>query len=194
MPAMRHFGFLSHTERGRLFVQPPEHFTLSDEPELLGAALGGTLYCPATRTQLAGDIRRRAADGLVSVVVCLEDAVPDALLGDAERNAIEQLRLLEGEDDLPMIFVRVRNADQIPMLLDGLGTAASVLAGFVVPKFTEDTGSVYLHEIVRACDRLGRACYVMPVLEAAEVIYAETRLDALLGIRRVLDKYRDLVP
>src|SRR5437870_4062021 len=49
MPGMRHFAFMSDSDRDRLFLRAPEEFTLADDPSLLGAALGGTLYCPATR-------------------------------------------------------------------------------------------------------------------------------------------------
>ena len=192
---MRHFAFVSNDDRDRLFLRAPEEFGLDDDPELLGAALGATLYCPATRTNLAEDITRRARDGMVSVVVCLEDAVADEQLRSAETNAIAQLRELDaGAPDLPMIFIRVRAASQIPMILDGLGSASSVLAGFVVPKFTEDTGGAFLEQIVSAGERLGRPIHVMPVLEAGEMIFAESRVDALLGARRLLEKYRDIVP
>src|SRR5947209_158081 len=77
MRGMRHFGFLDPADRSRLFHHEPREFTLEAEPERIGVALGATLYCPATRPRLAHDIQRRAAAGVVSVVVCLEDAVPD---------------------------------------------------------------------------------------------------------------------
>lgn len=193
---MRHFAFVSEPDRERLFLRPPESFGLDDDPTLLGAALGGTLYCPATRPRLADDIARRAAQGLVSVVVCLEDSVADEQLLAAEVNAVDQLRRLAqaDADGLPLIFVRVRTPRQIPMILDGLGGAATVLAGFVVPKFTEDAGPAYFDEVLRAEDRLGRRVLVMPVLETADVLFAESRIEALVGLRRLLDKYRTNVP
>jgi citrate lyase beta subunit len=80
------------------------------------------------------------------------------------------------------------------MILDGLGDAAGVLAGFVLPKFTEDSGPAYLHEVLRAGEQSGRPFYVMPVLEARETVFAESRIDALFGIKRLLEKHRNLVP
>ena len=192
---MRHFAFVSNEDRDRLFLRAPEGFGVEDDPEFLGAALGATLYCPATRANLAADILRRADEGMVSVVVCLEDAVADGQLRAAEANAVTQLRQLAASDaDLPMIFIRVRAAAQIPMIMDRLGAAGAVLTGFVVPKFTEDTGGAFLHEIVSAGEALGRRLYVMPVLEAREMIFAESRIDALLDARRLLEKYRDIIP
>ena len=64
---MRHFGFLGRAERERLFVRAPEAFSIDDEPERLGAWLGATLYCPATRPRLAEDISKRAIQGVMDV-------------------------------------------------------------------------------------------------------------------------------
>jgi citrate lyase beta subunit len=192
---MRHFDFLPPAERDRLFVRPPEPFAVDAEPERVGVGLGATLYCPATRPNLAVDIARRAARGVVSVVVCLEDSVPDAELAEAERNAVDQLRQLSTSGaPAPMLFVRVRSLEQIPMLVSALGEHADVLTGFVVPKFTEETGTAYFEEVVAASDKVGRRLLVMPVLESTEISYIETRISSLTTARRIIDKYRDHVP
>ena len=192
---MRHFGFLAPDERARLFLHAPREFDADSGAERVGAALGATLYCPATRPRLAHDIARRAAAGVVSVVVCLEDSVPDHELAAAELNAVRQLReLADSGAPPPLVFVRVRSVGQIPMLVDGLGDRAGVLAGFVVPKFAEDTGDAYLDETVAASSALGRRLFVMPVLEGPELAYVERRLSSLLGARRLVDKYREHVP
>ncbi|GAB2488158.1 HpcH/HpaI aldolase/citrate lyase family protein [Jatrophihabitans fulvus] len=206
---MRHFAYLDEDACDRLFLRPPQPFSPLDDPEQVGVGLGATLYCPATRPQLAQDIRRRAASGVTSIVVCLEDSVPDHELDAAERNAIAQLRLLargenaadgedgeDGEDGraLPMIFVRVRHERQIPMIVAELGDALPVLTGFVVPKFDEDTGGPFLEAVVAAGVATGHRLLVMPVLETAALAHIETRVDSLLGARRLVDKHRDLVP
>ena len=59
---------------------------------VLAVALGATLYSPATRPKLADDIARRAGEGATSMVVCLEDSIPDHALLEGERNAVAQLR------------------------------------------------------------------------------------------------------
>jgi citrate lyase beta subunit len=195
MPGMRHFGFLPPEDRERLFLREPQEFTAEAEPERIGVGLGATLYCPATRPQLAGDIRRRAAQGVVSVVVCLEDAVADCELVAAERNAVAQLReLAQAGGPMPLVFVRVRNPAQIPMLIAGLGEHAGVLTGFVLPKFAEEIGAAYLDEVVTASAAVGRRLLVMPVLEGPELAFVETRLTSLLAARRLVDKYREHVP
>jgi citrate lyase beta subunit len=192
---MRHYDFLAPADRDRLFVRTPEPFTVDDEPERVGIGLGATLYCPATRPRLAHDIVRRAARGVVTVVVCLEDSVPDALLADAERNTVCQLReLADSGAQLPMIFVRVRSVEQIRKIVAGLGPQLRVLTGFVVPKFAEETGAAYLEAVVAAGEETGRRLLVMPVLESCDVSYLESRISSLLAARRLIDKYRDYVP
>jgi citrate lyase beta subunit len=195
MPAMRHFGFLAPDERERLFLHAPQEFPVEAEPERVGVGLGATLYCPATRPQLARDIARRAAAGVVSMVVCLEDSVPDGELHRAERNAVAQLReLARSGAARPLLFVRVRSVEQIPMLVAALGEHVDVLTGFVVPKFGEENGAAYLDEVVAASQAVGRRLLVMPVLETAEIAYVESRISALHAARRLVDKYREFVP
>ncbi|MBE7189928.1 HpcH/HpaI aldolase/citrate lyase family protein [Jatrophihabitans endophyticus] len=191
----RHFDFLDAGERDRLFVRAPEPFDADADPDVLGTGLGATLYTPATRPALAHDIARSAARGVTSVVVCLEDAVSDRDLAGAERNAVAQLRELHRSGAaVPLVFVRVRRPDQIAMVVDGLGGHEGVLAGFVAPKFTEDTGDAFLTATVAASERVGRRLLVMPVLESPELGHAESRVAGLLGARRLLDKYRAHVP
>jgi citrate lyase beta subunit len=191
---MRHFDFLSDAQRNRLFHLAPRHFTPDDDLDVLAIALGATLYSPATRPNLAGDIAGLAAQGVTSMVVCLEDAISDLEVPAAEVNAIAQLRAL-GESGVPrpLVFVRVRTADQIPMLAEQLGEHLGVLTGFVLPKFTEDTGPGFLEAVTEAVERSGRRLLAMPVLESPEVAFAESRTSLLLGVRTLLDKYRELV-
>lgn len=192
---MRHFDFLTPGEQDRLFVRPPQAFELDADPQRIGVGLGATLYTPATRPRLAYDIGRRAAQGVVSLVVCLEDSVPDRLVEAAEQNAIAQLRALASEGGpRPLVFVRVRGVDQIRLIVEGLGEHVGVLAGFVLPKFTEENGGEYLDAVVAAGEDVGRRLLAMPVLESREFGYLESRATSLLAARRLIDKYREIVP
>jgi citrate lyase beta subunit len=191
---MRHFDFLTPDDSARLFHRPPIEFSTDDEPNLLGVALGATLYSPATRPELARDLARRTAQGVMSAVVCLEDAVADADLADAEQNAVRQLRrLAESGEPRPLVFVRVRAPHQIALIVDGLGEHADVLSGFVLPKFIGARGSAFLDANDEAAKSIGRRLFVMPVLESPEIIFTETRTRALLEIRELLEGYRDKV-
>jgi citrate lyase beta subunit len=191
---MRHFDYLSQAESRRLFLRPPQTFTADAAVPFLAMALGATLYSPATRPRLAHDIATRAAQGVMSTVVCLEDSIADADVCAAEANAVAQLRRhAESGASGPLVFVRVRSPQQIPMIIAGLGEHAGMLTGFVLPKFTSYSGSTFLDAVADAAATTGRRLLAMPVLESPEVIHSESRTESLLGIRSLLEKYREYV-
>ncbi|MEU0602364.1 HpcH/HpaI aldolase/citrate lyase family protein [Streptomyces sp. NPDC006393] len=194
---MRHFGHLAPEVRQRLFHREPGEFTAESPARLLSAALGATLYSPATRPRLADDIVKQAARGVVSMVLCLEDSIDDADVAHGEENLVRQFAGLAarpaGAADLPLLFIRVRAAEQIPDLVRRLGASVRLLSGFVLPKFTGERGLPFLEAMQAAETASGRRLFAMPVLESPELLYRESRVDTLEGIFRAVDKYRDRV-
>ncbi|MFD7708156.1 HpcH/HpaI aldolase/citrate lyase family protein [Streptomyces sp. NPDC059785] len=195
---MRHFGHIAPEERQRLFHQEPGYFTGDSPARVLAAALGATLYSPATRPQLADDIVKQAGRGVVSMVLCLEDSIDDADVPEAEENLVRQFTDLAGrgagtEEGLPLLFVRVRAPEQIPDLVRRLGPAVRLLSGFVLPKFTEERGVPFLEALTAAEAAGGRRLFAMPVLESPDLLYLESRRETLDGIYRTVDKYRERV-
>ncbi|MEU9215286.1 HpcH/HpaI aldolase/citrate lyase family protein [Streptomyces sp. NPDC048376] len=192
---MRHFGQIAPDVRKRLFHQEPCSFTADSPARLLSAALGATLYSPATRPSLADDILKQGARGLVSMVLCLEDSIDDADVPVGEANLVRQLTDLEkrSDEDVPLLFVRVRTPEQIPDLVRRLGPAVRLLSGFVLPKFTEERGVPFLEALAAAEAASGRRLFAMPVLESPDLLYRESRVQTLEGIFRAVDKYRDRV-
>ncbi|MEU9451644.1 HpcH/HpaI aldolase/citrate lyase family protein [Streptomyces sp. NPDC048277] len=194
---MRHFGHIAPDVRQRLFHQEPCAFTADSPARLLSAALGATLYSPATRPRLADDIVKQAGLGVVSMVLCLEDSIGDEDVPAGEENLVRQFADLAEREragtELPLLFIRVREPEQIPDLVRRLGASVSLLSGFVFPKFTEERGIPFLQALDGASTRSGRRLFGMPVLETPELMYRETRVDALEGIARAVDKYRDKV-
>ncbi|MGW0334810.1 HpcH/HpaI aldolase/citrate lyase family protein [Streptomyces sp. NPDC003011] len=192
---MRHFGHIAPEVRQRLFHQEPCTFTADSPARLLAAALGATLYSPATRPRLADDIVKQTGHGVVSMVLCLEDSIGDDDVADAEENLVRQFTDLAGRGvaDLPLLFVRVRAPEQIPDLVRRLGPAARLLSGFVMPKFTEERGIPFLEALETAEAESGRRLFAMPVLESPELLYRESRAETLEGISRAVDKYRERV-
>ncbi|MER5755101.1 HpcH/HpaI aldolase/citrate lyase family protein [Streptomyces sp. NPDC002088] len=192
---MRHFGHIAPEVRQHLFHQEPCEFTMDSPARLLSAALGATLYCPATRPQLADDIVKQAGRGVVSMVLCLEDSIDDADVEHGEENLVRQFADLDARTgtDLPLLFIRVRTPEQIPDLVRRLGPAARRLSGFVMPKFTEERGIPFLEALSTAETASGRRLFAMPVLESPELLYRESRVETLEGIARAVDKYRDRV-
>ncbi|NDZ83464.1 MULTISPECIES: HpcH/HpaI aldolase/citrate lyase family protein [unclassified Streptomyces] len=198
---MHHFGHISPLVRSQLFHQQPADFTSGSPAPVLAAALGATLYSPATRPQLADDVLKQAARGVVSMVLCLEDSIDDADVAAGEANLVRQFAELDDRcagpsgdpDGVPLLFVRVREPEQIPDLVHRLGASARLLSGFVLPKFTEDRGTAFLEALTRAEALGGRRLFAMPVLESPELLHLETRADTLAGIARTVGKYRDRI-
>ncbi|MEU9651286.1 HpcH/HpaI aldolase/citrate lyase family protein [Streptomyces sp. NPDC048110] len=192
---MRHFGQISPDVRKRLFHQEPCSFTADSPARVLSAALGATLYSPATRPHLADDILKQGARGLVSMVLCLEDSIDDADVPVGEANLVRQLTdLAERSDiDVPLLFIRVRTPEQIPDLVRRLGPAVRLLSGFVLPKFTEERGMPFLEALSAAETSSGHRLFAMPVLESPDLLYRESRVQTLEGIFRAVDKFRDRV-
>ncbi|MFD3522860.1 HpcH/HpaI aldolase/citrate lyase family protein [Streptomyces sp. NPDC058653] len=191
---MRHFGHIPPTARQALFHREPGEFTSSSPARMLSTALGATLYSPATRPRLADDVVKMAGRGVVSMVLCLEDSIDDSEVGWAEENVVRQFADLDRRGvELPLLFVRVREPDQIPDLVRRLGPAAQILSGFVLPKFTDERGVPFLEALISAEHESGLRLFAMPVLESPELLHLETRTDTLTGIARTVDKYRDRV-
>ncbi|MGA5805670.1 HpcH/HpaI aldolase/citrate lyase family protein [Streptomyces cellulosae] len=192
---MRHFGHVAPEVRERLFYREPCEFTAGSPARVLSAALGATLYSPATRPRLADDVLKQGARGVVSMVLCLEDSISDAEVVAGEANLVRQLTELAGRPgaDLPLLFVRVREPEQIGDLVRRLGPAAAVLSGFVLPKFTAERGLPFLEALTAAESASGHRLFAMPVLESPELLYRESRVETLEGIFRAVDKYRDRV-
>ncbi|MGA4982278.1 HpcH/HpaI aldolase/citrate lyase family protein [Streptomyces cellulosae] len=192
---MRHFGHIAPEVRERLFYREPCEFTAGSPARVLSAALGATLYSPATRPRLADDVLKQGARGVVSMVLCLEDSISDAEVVAGEENLVRQLTELAGRTgaDLPLLFVRVRVPEQIGDLVRRLGPAAAVLSGFVLPKFTAERGLPFLEALTAAESASGHRLFAMPVLESPELLYRESRVETLEGIFRAVDKYRDRV-
>jgi len=193
---LRHFGHLADDVRGRLFLEQPAAFDRDADAAVLSTALGATLYSPATRTTLQADIRKQAARGVVSMVLCLEDAIADHEVPGGEANLVAQLTELNsgaGLEGIPLLFIRVRTPEQITDLTRRLGPAIGLLTGFVVPKFTEESGGAFLEALADAEAASGHRLFVMPVLESPELAHLETRREQLFGISRLLEKYRERI-
>lgn len=189
-----HFAQLGSPARQRLFSRAPEAIDPQGRAEDVGAGLGATLYMPATRARLAADLTKAAARGVVCTVVDLEDAISDHEVTGAQDNAARQLSELSASGAArPLVFVRVRHPEQVQALTEALGEHAGVVTGFVLPKFTDARGDAFLDAVEFASARTGHRYLAMPVLESPVLMHRESRVDALLGVARLLDKHRDVI-
>lgn len=190
---MRHFDHLDEIVRKQLFHTQPGDFDLDSEIPVLAHALGATLYMPGTRPNLTAAIQRRAAAGVRSMVIDLEDAVEDSRVGEALDCAVDCVTELSETGVDAMIFIRVRTPEHIDELSTKLPADAHALYGFVLPKFSPWTGQGFLDAAMDFDAAHDVRTLVMPVIETPEAIYRESRDGTLSGIRELLNRYRDNV-
>lgn len=194
---MRHFESFTTTTDTDLFHVLPQPFNKRSEKELLAAGLGATLYIPAIRADIHADLKKMRSRDAVSVVVCLEDSVPDAQLGQAEENLHNMLLKLADtpEEELPLIFVRPRDPDHFERIVRQNAGLLAPLTGFVFPKFDNfNNRAANFVDILRETnDRENLHLYYMPVIESPVIIHRETRKIALAGIHAVTSASQDLL-
>ncbi|MGW6693099.1 HpcH/HpaI aldolase/citrate lyase family protein [Rhodococcus sp. NPDC054953] len=191
---LTHFHQLDPQTRDRLFLHRPTPFTDTDTRERLAVALGATLYVPGNRPDLADTIIRRCAEGVMSMVIDLEDAVADDQVDAALAGAVAALDALAATPARGMLlFVRVRTATEIRAVTAALGAGVEALTGFVIPKFTAATGAGTLNAVREASETLGKHLYVMPVLESPVLAYREARDTELQTIAALLTEHRERV-
>ncbi|MFW3172018.1 HpcH/HpaI aldolase/citrate lyase family protein [Geodermatophilus sp. CPCC 206100] len=193
---MRHFAYLTDDERDRLFAVPPGTVTPHSPRSTLALALGATLYSPGTRPALDVDAARAAAIGATSVVWCLEDAIPHAQVAAAEANVVAALQRIDERgcgEDLPLLFVRVREPAQIRRLAAAAGPALSRLTGFSLPKATGPGLGEMLAAVAEVSAGSPHPLYAMPILETPDVAWSESRAAALGAVAEQLDHYADAV-
>ena len=182
------------------FVKAPMEFNKSTERDTLQYCLGATLYMPGTK-----DIREKVINHelpVTSFVMCCEDAIKEEDLPVAEQNILNHMdffadKIAAGElthDDIPLIFVRVRNPEQFERFAERLtAKQASVLTGFNFPKFSSKNALHVLQTLVKVNNTLGVVLYGMPILEGPEVAFRELRGQELLLLRNILEPYRNLI-
>ncbi len=194
---MQHFRYLSDAERDAIFAIPPQWVPASAPLSLQGAALGATIYSPATRSTLDLDTRRLAHIGATSHVWCLEDAIAHADLPAAERNVSTALRRLArpgvGAANLPRLFLRVREPGQLRRVIAAAGPGGRLLSGVVLPKFSA-ASAVQLEEVAELSQQLDRQLLAMPVLETPAVAWLETRRTELLDLCALCETHHQRVP
>ena len=183
------------------FVKAPASFDKYTNRDLLQYCLGATMYMPGTK-DFVQKIVDKSYPGLTSMVMCFEDACPEEEVPAAELNSIhllDELDRLEKEgtmvfQDVPLIFFRVRNLEQFRHFCSMLKPEhIRFIAGINFPKFNSMTAEGYMHHLKELNERFGEVIYGMPIIEDRRVAYKESRLDELIAIKSVLDKYKNLV-
>lgn len=183
------------------FVKEPEEFDKYSDRELLQYCLGAAMYMPGTK-DFAPKILSGAMPGLTTIVLCFEDACPEKDVPAAEENVHKLLdtvadAIANGTLDknrVPLVFCRIRNMKQFMHFTNGLTKKqVSVLTGINFPKFNAENGTGYMEHLCDINEEFGEIIYGMPIIEDSEVAYRESRMQELNGIKKILDKHRELV-
>ena len=195
---MRFFSDLSPKDNKRIFYKEPSNITKNTSKDYLSFALGATLYMPALKEEILEIILNNKYKRLTSLVLCLEDSIPEDKVKEAEDNLIKVLIALRdtikekkcSAESLPLIFIRIRSTEQFSKFLWKKELFSNV-TGFCFPKFNSDNGEKYLEILNEFNKDMTCKLYAMPILETKGIAYKETRLEELIRIKQILDSNKD---
>ena len=153
------------------------HLTASSPRGIDAAALGGTLFVPASHKHLETIARGGKFPRLRSVVFDTEDGLDAGALPEA----LQRLRWLLPtlEETGPLRFIRPRNVDVLREILQFEGIEK--IDGFILPKFGLDNADSYLESI-------GEHLF-MPSIEGRELF----DVAALAKLRDLLMPYKEQI-
>ena len=181
----------------RLEVEPQE-FSKDSPKEILQFAVGGLLYMPATQANIAEKIINGKYNFVKSMVLDLEDSLGDDMVGYGQRHIVKVINEFSSaiesgkitRNDIPLIFIRVRNTQHIIDTIKMLGKYAVYITGFNIPKFDKYCCDEYIKVFKEAANQVkqidGTTLYMMPIIENKTAMYRQLRMDNLLYMNNAL--------
>lgn len=185
----------------KLFYKSPMNFDKDTDKEILKYSLGANLYMNG-KMNIFNKLFSGQFQDIGSITICFEDAIKASELQMCQENVWELLYKLHvntknGKLDkvnMPLIFIRVRDINQFVDFTENLDEEqVKFLAGFVFPKFSTKNGKMYLEQLKKLNIKFNEKLYAMPIFECELIIYKETRLEELIGLKRLLEEYKDLI-
>ena len=160
---------------------------------------------PASNTKIAQKIISREYSFVKAMVLDLEDSLGDDLVGFGQRTIKSTIREL-GEaaesgkitiSDIPLIFIRVREAKHITDAYKMLKADMQYITGFNIPKYDKTTCDEYIDTFIKVRDAVKSECnsdlYILPIIENKNTMYRQLRMDNLLYMNDALRKISDNV-
>ncbi len=158
--------------------------------------VGALLYSPALNDKTADKVINQEFGNRYSLAFCLEDTIGDSAVEAAEKqleysfkkifNAAHNLDI-----KLPMIFVRVRAAEQMMRVFKMTEKYPGILTGFIMPKYTVLNCEKYNAELIRINEISRNRIYMMPIIESGDIADLKKRYDILYGIKNAVDSVQD---
>ena len=174
-----------------LFQNPSIDWNKNTEKEILQYTLASLLYMPATNVKIVDDILNKKYQTLKTLALCLEDSIGDSMVEEAEKcvgiilnklsDAIKNNEL--NIDELPLIFIRVREYGQMTRLYNMYSKDFNIITGFLWPKFDKINALKYVEEFKLLKEKLDFNLYALPIIESKDVMFKQTRLENLLYIK-----------
>lgn len=154
--------------------------------------VGPLLYCPASNETIVSSLTHEKFGRQFSLALCLEDAIRDDRVAEAEETLIASVKSLDRIRSrqpffMPKLFIRVRNHTQIKSLLHRLGDSGKLIAGFNIPKFSPENADVYIRTICDINENANQTFYMMPILESPSTIDLRNRYRILYELKEKLD-------
>lgn len=180
------------------FKEPEVEFNKNTPREILQYCVGSLLYTPATNIKIGQKIINKDIKYLKAIALCLEDAIGSGQVAEAEKCVKNTLSLLNDnidscEDGFPLIFIRVREPQQMWRLYKKCGSLLELITGFLIPKFNKDNMQDYIENFHKVKEKIESPLYMLPIIESTNAIYIQNRIDNLLQIREGLDQMKDEV-
>ena len=175
-------------------------FNKGSSREVLQYAIGGMLYMPATRTKIVQDVIEQKNPDIKSICLDLEDSIGDDTVEEALimlRSTLSKLctAVENGTlsiNKLPLIFIRVRNPEQLKELKNTLSQEQfGIITGFNFPKFDSTNAAEYLRIFNEIRNTVPEKLYFNPILESKNIMYKQNRLEELTYIQRKLSGFSD---
>ncbi len=170
---------------------------MENNRDTLAFQVGGVLYTPAVNEGVAEKILNHEYACLTSMAFCLEDAIMESALEQAEQTLVSTLRtLFEGKSEtseLPLLFVRVRSPQHLELVSRKLEPFREILTGYILPKFDMINAGAYLSVMNGINRRSDKLLYAMPILESAVIADKTTRMQELSRMHSLLMAHRDII-
>lgn len=195
---MRYFQYLMDSEMKNLFHKSPKEFNNKSEISILRYCIGALLYIPAINKKMLKSFVNNQIKELTAVSICLEDAVGKNGEAEGIENMTEAFKELRNniksgifsESNIPLIFIRPKNADQMLKFKHVLEENLNFITGIIIPK----SNSQIIEEFLETLDEIGcSGLYIMPIIETTEFTDIIKKYNSLYELYKIIEKYNERI-
>ncbi|MBE6050918.1 MAG: ATP-binding protein [Clostridium sp.] len=166
---MRYFNYLDKSAEEKLFYKLPTEFNKDSNYEILRYVIGGLLYVPANKKEMILKCINKEIKGIVSVAICLEDAVGPYGEKEGIKNLEEIFQFIKENkiNDLPLIFIRTKDIEQTKKIRHIIDENINFLKGLIIPKADSERINQYMKFIKNINYK---DLKIMPIIESKEFV------------------------